>query len=67
MRQDYEQAINCVREEKFHKALNHLHGLEDMSLYAEIERLAYLKDAVSNYSDRIMDELAKKHDEVEKE
>ena len=74
---DYKTALEQVRKHNYRTALEYLDPEEDMNLYAEIERIADwvggspLVDGVtgqvlSNYQDRLIDDLAKKHSEVSK-
>jgi len=61
----YDLALECVQDERFHEALEHLDKEEDMELYAEVEKIASARDAISNYQDRLIDDLAKKSSEIE--
>lgn len=78
---DYEQALEHFQNSNYAKSLRFIDSEEDMLLYAEIERLSELVgdhtdgmiggklgQVLSNYEDRIMDELAMKAaEEVEAE
>jgi hypothetical protein len=57
---NYEQALEHIQNQEFHQALKKLDSAHDTTLYAEVERLAYTSDAISNYADRLIEELAKK-------
>lgn len=57
---NYDKVLVCLEDQRFHDALDNLDKEDDRKLYAEIEKLAGAKDAVSNYQDRLIDDLAKK-------
>lgn len=54
---DREKALEKVREREFHAASKFLNPEEDFKLIAELESIG---DLVSNYEDRLIDDLAKK-------
>lgn len=54
---EYEKALEHVQNQEFFKALAYLNKEEDKELFAELD---YLASAVSNYQDRLVDDLAKK-------
>lgn len=57
---NYDKVLLCLQDQRFHDALENLDKENDRKLYAEIEKLAGAKDAVSNYQDRLIDDVAKK-------
>jgi hypothetical protein len=72
---DYEGALEDLQNHKYNAAANQIASDEDMKLKAELERLGELMGnhskhvsgklgaVLSNYEDRLIDELAKKASE----
>jgi hypothetical protein len=62
---DYEKALDFIQDEKFGRAKEHISKEDDMNLYAELERLSFAQNAVSNYADRLIEDLAERLSEEE--
>jgi len=72
---DYEGALEALQENKYGGAANQISSDQDMKLKAELERLnelvgnhskmigGKLGQVISNYEDRLIDDLAKKASE----
>ena len=72
---DYDGALQALQNQKYKAAANQLNSDEDMKLKAELERLGELMgnhsqmvggklgEVLSNYEDRLLDELAQKASE----
>lgn len=60
--QRFEACLNAVQNQKFRRAAEILElesDRKERNLKAELERLAGASDMISNYQDRIIDDLAK--------